>query len=160
MYVLQATFKNRRKESPWLYCKSPLRILQHFILVIWNNLLIPGHPFQKFPEKLTHYYSHCTSLGSSSVDAFVYSDSCHAQQCQTHVDHHSFLHNQQKGIVFWFCQLAADSGSNGKLATPSCFIFLWGYRKGKLKEPMSTKLAEVEVICWFLIAAKTDWIWA
>lgn len=133
--ILQATFKNRGKESPWQYCMSPSRLFQHFILVIWNNLLIHSHPFQKFLEKLTHYYSYCKSLGSSPVNAFVYSDSCHAQQCQTHGDHQSFLNNQQKRIAFQLCQLAADSVSNGKLATPPPSICLHGSWKGNLREP-------------------------
>lgn len=51
-------------------------------------------------NSLTVGYSQCKSLGSSLVDALVYSDSCHARQCQTHGDHQSFLNNQQKQIAF------------------------------------------------------------
>lgn len=125
-----------QKLSFFFYCKPPLRtegkclldnimspsrLFQHFILVIWNNLLIHSHPFQKFPEKLTHYYSHCKSPGSSSVDAFVHSDSYHAWQSQTHGDHQIFPNNQQKWFSLQLCQLAVDTISNSKLSPPPPF---------------------------------------
>lgn len=78
-FLLHKTKCLNAKSFLFFYCKPPLRtegkclldnimspsrLFQHFILVIWNNLLIHSHPFQKFPEKLTHYYSHCKSPGA------------------------------------------------------------------------------------------------